>query len=161
MSGVIGEEAFGSQGLVKVGRGTLMLTAAETYSGITTLSDSGAARTVPDCCSTASQSVLTRIQLAPDDSGSTPGNRLNPAYTINLNGGTIAYRGNATAASSETIGLVILGGTAAATISSQNNGQPAALNIQGLTRAANLGTSVNFVGINTNLAPAAPTKSIS
>ncbi len=156
MSGVIGESVFGSQGISKAGRGTLALSAVDTYSGSTSLATDGGVLDLTGSGSLLNSQLFSVGQgatLVLDDSTATVagGNRVNSSYGITLAGGTIKYQGNSSTASSETLGMITLTSSFSSAISSQYDGASAALAIQGFNRTATTGTSVNFVGVNADL----------
>ena len=142
------------------GTGNLVLTAANTITGITTvnsgtltLSGNGTAPNVTGFVVNQGGTLTldnTGINL-PDSSTGVPAGRIGNGTSLTMNGGTFNFLGNATTGSSENIGALILGAGSGATgssgnstISSTNGAAGSALFFSSLTRAANGGT-VNFV----------------
>ena len=80
-------------------------------------------------------------------------NRINPSAAIALNGGTLNFLGNGSAASTQTLGAVTLVSGNSTINSANQTGQTATLTIASLTRSA--GATVNFT--NTVTTPAGTT----
>ena len=135
-----------------IGTGTLQLTAANTYTGATTVL--GGTLLLNDLGSVLSSTSFTVnqggtltldntvINLPSSGTGALSG-RLNNAAGVTLNGGTFNFVGNPTLVSGQAMGNLTLAG-GSSTISSSNGSGGTLLTFAGLTRALNTGT-VNFV----------------
>ena len=108
-SGVIDEGIFASRSLAKSGRGMLTLTAANTYSGTTTVNSDSGSLVLSGNGSLLNNSGLTigiASTLVLDNSGTALNNRIDDARTFSLQG-RLLLRGNATANVTEFIGSII------------------------------------------------------
>jgi len=102
-SGVIGEGDFGNQSLTKAGRGTLVLTAANTYSGSTTIALDGGTIRLSGNGSLLSNATITvnegGVLELDNRTGANLSNRVHDDTGITLSGGEIAFIGATGAAS--------------------------------------------------------------
>jgi fibronectin-binding autotransporter adhesin len=138
----------GTGPFTKAGAGTLVLNAANTYSGLTqvqngTLSLAGANGSA---ASSAALAVFHGATLRLDNTAANNANRIGQslANVLLLSGGTLDFLGNAGAASSENVGPLALGIGASTVNAVSGAGQSATLNIASLSRAA--GMTINFTG---------------
>lgn len=114
-AGAIDEGIFGNRPFAKSGRGTLALTAANTYSGATTINSDGGTLALRGGGSLLNTQTITVNQggtlLIDNNAGGNLADRINDAGTINLgadntNGGRLMFRSAAGSDSSETVGTV-------------------------------------------------------
>ena len=152
VSGVISSSVAGT-GVTKTGAGTLTFTAANSFSGPTTVSDgtlslSGASGAITS--STGSIAVNAGGVLKLDNtSTANNGSRLVDTVVLTMNGGTLTFSNDGGAANfSETIGQLNLASGASTIATSQAaSGKTATLTFgasPGIVRAA--GAAVNFTG---------------
>jgi len=122
-SGVIGESIFGSLGLTKGGRGTLVLTNSNTYSGATTVNQDGGTLVLSGNGSIVNSSGITvgvgGILHLDNNSGGNLSSRLNDQANFVLNGKLI-FTGASNANSSESIGFLMPGANLATAIELRN-----------------------------------------
>jgi fibronectin-binding autotransporter adhesin len=150
-AGAIGEGIFGNRVLNKSGRGTLEFTAANTYSGTTTINDDGGTLMLSGAGSLLNMSALTvgigsTVRVDNNDGGNLT-DRLSDATTITLNGGKLQFVGSATADSSEYFGTINIGGSLAATIEVENTSAGAfSTVVTGNALGLSTDRTVNFVG---------------
>ena len=138
----------GSLSLLKSGSGRWTLSAANTYTGSTTVADGTLALSGTNGSSAASSGyILTTgsTLLLENTASANNTNRLNDAAAITLNGATLNFSNDGGSASfSETIGAVVIGQGANTIAASQAaSGQTATLTLTSLTRTAG---TVNFSG---------------
>ncbi|WP_425614644.1 autotransporter-associated beta strand repeat-containing protein [Anatilimnocola sp. NA78] len=122
IAGVIGESAFGSQSLNKGGRGTLALTAANTFSGTTTINNDGGTLAVRGAGSILNSSGVTigvGGVLRIDNSTTNLADRINDAAAV-ANSGRLHFVGNSSAAASEYLGTISPGQSVQSTIEVEN-----------------------------------------
>ncbi len=84
--------------------------------------------------------------LTLDNTGTNNTDRIANSAPITLSGGTLNFLGNATAASTETVGALTLGAGTSTVNTTPGTGQTAALTFASLTRAVGSGGAVNFTG---------------
>ena len=110
-TGVISEGIYGTATLNKDGRGTLVLTNANTFSGNTTINDDGGTLKLSGNGSILNSATFT-IQdggkLLLDNTGTVNSNRINDLASISINGGELSVTGG-TGGVTERLGLVIRG----------------------------------------------------
>ncbi|HTN75483.1 MAG TPA: autotransporter-associated beta strand repeat-containing protein, partial [Pirellulaceae bacterium] len=102
----VGEGIYGSRNLAKAGRGTLALTAANTYSGSTTTNSDGGTLVLSGSGSILNTSSITigiASTLRLDNTAGNLGDRLHNLTSIN-NNGRLHFIGSASADSSEKVG---------------------------------------------------------
>lgn len=142
-NGILSGVVSGSAGLTVTGNGRLDLTAANTYTGATTLIGSEV-RLGGASGSLASPSITVQQggSLTLDNSAGNNTNRIGDSATVTLNGGTLNFLG-ASAASSETIGTVTLAG-GANTINVQRGGSNSSVLTFAGIDVLDLSSTVNF-----------------
>ncbi len=144
----------GSGTLTNIGFGgtALTLQGANTFTGafvarasnaITTLSGNGS------LASAASYDVMGTVNL--DNSGTNVTNRLSDTAAVTLRGGNIIFTGNASAASSETIGAVTATNGFNTVLVTPGTGQTSTLTVTSLTRQNN--ATFDFRGAGLGSAP--------
>ena len=158
----IGEGIFGAQAMAKAGRGTLQLTAANTFSGNLTVNDDGGTialagnGTIQNVATvTIGQNGIFKI----DNSGTNLADRVNDVTSINNNAGELLLVGNATAAVSEITGAINTGDQQATTITVQNM-SGGAQNVVLIGNTLGMGTTrtINFQAIGGNLSATGPNR---
>lgn len=99
-------------GLTKTGAGTLLLTAANTYDGPTTLLAGALTLSGANGALALSSSPITLSAetFTLDNTGTNNNARLHDSQGIRLSGGNLAYKGSAATASTETVGAITQGG---------------------------------------------------
>lgn len=159
-SGGIGEGFYGSQNLAKSGRGTLVLSGINTYSGSTTVNSDGGTLLLTGGGTLLNSSAFTVADngtFAIDNSGqAAPIDRLNDLAGITLNGGELAFTGSA-GAPSETVGIITLGGNLSSTIRSTTSAG-VATNLIADALTFNNGATVQFVGVGAPLSTNGPNR---
>ncbi len=144
--------------LNKIGGAGLIMSAVNPYTGATnvlsgtfTLSGNGA---IPQ-----TSSITSRQTLVIDNSATNLTNRANDAATVSLQGSSLAFVGNSSAASSETLGAISIGGGMTMITITPGAGQSATLATGTITRdppaTVSARGSVFFRGTNLGSAPAA------
>ncbi len=136
--------------LTVVGDGRLDATAANTLAGTVTVK--GAELRLQGAGTMGSVTGLTVREggtFTLDNTGTNNTTRVNNSATVELNGGTLAYLGNASAASSETVGALTLSG-GANTITNTNGAtnRSSVLTFGSVTR--NTGATVDFTNTTAN-----------
>jgi len=128
----------GTVGLSKTGLGALSLSAANTYTGPTTI--------------TVSSNQITygtgTLELDFSQSTSPASNILYngvTAGTFNANGGALILNGGTSAANSQQFSTLSIGGAAATSIQLLNSSQNLVLNVGAISRGAGNGSTVDFV----------------
>lgn len=111
ISGVI-RSSTANGGLTKTGAGTLLLTAANTYDGPTTLLAGALTLSGANGALALSSSpfTLSAGTFTLDNTGTNNNARLHDSQGIRLSGGNLAYKGSAATASTETVGAITQGG---------------------------------------------------
>ncbi len=133
-------------GLSKAGSGNLKLTNANTYSGGTKINNGTLILTGSNgaAASSAGFTLYYATTLQLDNSAANNGNRLGDSAALGLAGGTLAFQGNTSAASSETTGTLTLNSGVSTINVASGAGQAATLTLAGLVRQS--GATVNFTG---------------
>ena len=162
-SGVIGEGVFGSQSLVKGGRGTLSLEGANTYSGTTSISNDGGTlvlRGGGSILNTSNVTVGIGGVFAIDNDTALPGganltDRVNDATTITLNG-KLLFSSDSAGNSSEYVGPIAPQANVGSTIELQKN-SAATFTSAFTTNALSIGNdrTVSFIGTGAPLSDSA------
>lgn len=149
----IGEGIFASRSLNKAGRGTLNLTAVNTFSGTMTVNSDGGTLTLSGNGSLLNANAININQngvLRLDNSGTNNSNRVNDVIAIGVNGGEIVLVGNATAAVTETTGPINTGDQLASTITVENTSAGAqSVALVGNALGINATRTINFRAIGT------------
>ena len=138
----------GSLSLLKSGSGRWTLSAANTYTGTTTVADGTLALSGTNGSAAASSGyILTTggTLLLENTASANNTNRLSNTSSVTLNGGTLNFSNDGGAASfSETVGAVVIGQGANTIAASQAaSGQTSTLTVTNLTRTSG---TVNFSG---------------
>ncbi len=158
-AGLIHEGIFGSKPLSKGGRGTMVLTAANTYSGTTTINQDGGTLILRGGGSILNSPSVTvnigGVFQIDNNSGGNLTDRVNDAATISLSG-RLVFTSSSTADSSEYVGPLTPNGSVATTIELQKT-SPAAFTSAFTTNALTVGTdrTVNFLGTGVALSDSA------
>ncbi|MBW8884074.1 MAG: autotransporter-associated beta strand repeat-containing protein, partial [Planctomycetia bacterium] len=127
--------------------GTVNFTAANTYSGSTTVHAGTLTFSAAGTAASSSFAVDQGASLRLDNAvGANNLNRLSDTAPISLRGGTLAFLGNNAATSTETLGVITLAGGHSTISSAAGTGQTAALTATSLPRVA--GATVNFSGVS-------------
>jgi autotransporter-associated beta strand protein len=152
ISGIISSGVAGT-GIAKTGAGTLTLTAANTFSGPTTISGgilslSGASGAITSAAGGITVNTGGTLKLD-NTSTANNGNRLADTVVLTMNGGTLNFSNDAGAANfSETVGqLNLMSGASTVMTSQAASGKTSTLTFStnpGIVRAA--GATVNFTG---------------
>jgi autotransporter-associated beta strand protein len=159
LAGPVGEGIFGSRVLNKSGRGTLEMTAVNTYSGSTTVNDDSGTLVLRGNATLPNLSGLTvgvgstlRID---NNSGGNVADRLNDAMPITLNGGRLHFVAASGSNSSEYVGTVTAAANYGSTVELENTSSGAFSSVL-TANTFNLGSdrTVNFVGTGVPLSSA-------
>lgn len=122
-AGAIGEGIFGSLGISKGGRGTVALTAANTYSGTTNVNTDGGTLVLKDGGSILNSGTINinafSSLVLDNNSGANLDDRVNDFATIN-NSGRLALIGSSVTNTTENLGPVVPGTNVSTIIESQN-----------------------------------------
>lgn len=149
----IGEGIFASRSLNKAGRGTLNLTAVNTFSGTMTVNNDGGTLTLSGNGSLLNANAININQngvLRLDNSGTNNSNRVNDVISIGLSGGDLVLVGNATAAVTETLGPINTGDQIASTITVENISAGAqSVTLVGNALGINATRTINFRAVGT------------
>lgn len=158
-AGVIHEGIFGTKTLNKGGRGTMALTAANTYSGTTTINQDGGTLILRGAGSILNSPVITVsvggvLQIDNNSGGNLP-DRINDAASMNVNG-KLVFTSSNSANSSEYVGPLTPGGSLATTIELQKT-SGAAFTSSFTTNVLGVGAdrTVNFLGTGVALSDSA------
>lgn len=123
INGVIGEGIFGSLNLSKAGRGTLVLTNANTYSGSTVINSDGGALVLKGAGSILNSGTVNvnpgGILHLDNDGGGNLSDRLNDTANLSVSGKLI-FTGASNANSSEVLGVITPGQSLAGAIELRN-----------------------------------------
>lgn len=121
-TGVISEGIFGSAQINKDGRGTLVFTGVNTYSGATILNNGGTLvlSGAGSLLNSNAITIGTSSTLKLDNTGTNNTNRLNDLVNVTNNGGKWHFVGNALANSREDIGLYTASGSGTGEIRMEN-----------------------------------------
>lgn len=147
-AGVLQNGAAAALALVKGGAGTLTLSGTNTYSGATTVNGGRLLLAGPNGAILSSSGLTLNssgmLALTNNLSGNLA-NRLNNAATLAMNGGTLLFQNDGSAASfTEAVGpLSLIANANTITADPAAEGQTSSLTFSSLTRA---GGSVNFTG---------------
>ncbi|MCA9153969.1 MAG: autotransporter-associated beta strand repeat-containing protein, partial [Planctomycetales bacterium] len=123
LAGSIDESIFGSRSFAKGGRGTLVLTQPNTYSGATTVNNDGGTLVLRDNGTILHSSAVTvgigGTLTIDNDGGANLGDRINDLTNISLNG-KLVFTGASGANSREQVGQINSGSNLASSLEIQN-----------------------------------------
>jgi autotransporter-associated beta strand protein len=153
----IDDGVLGNLNLVKIGRGTLALTGANTYSGSTTVNNDGGTLLLKDngtLLNTSAISVNAGGVFTLDNTGSANlTDRINDTTAITLANGRLRFIGANNAASSENLGAIALTNQTSSEIESDVTGATgtAVVTMNALTLDPNNAPSIRFIGVGADL----------
>ena len=163
-SGVIGEGIFGTQSLAKSGYGTLALTAANTYSGATTVNDDGGTLILRGAGSILNSTNNLTIGvngtfMIDNNSGGNLADRVNDNTFVNLSGKFI-FRGSATANSTELLGNMQFNGAVANIVQMENTSGGAFTSAVTVNQTSNYNSdrTNQFIGVGVDLSATGPNR---